>query len=279
MLKSINQFIGLFVESFKLFGQVKAWMFLLVIFIVDGILLLAHYQFYSPVFYTIITWWTQTLNDQYAAGFTHYPGHFILFPYYYNIAKLIVGLFIEGALLGGTAVVFYRYFFNLTDPDKRIFGSTIHAWIQLSLGWVFINGILTAAHLYLPDLLRSFLHQSPRRQLVFDYGVMPAIDIVVVALCFFIIPYIAIYRTNIFSALLSSIKIFFKHPFFCLFLSVSILILPLIFAAILNHPNIIVEKFKPEMVYWLLFAALGADVFVNFFWMSTAVGFMADFDE
>jgi hypothetical protein len=38
----------------------------------------------------------------------------------------------------------------------------------------------------------------------------------------------------------------------------------------------IVEKFKPELVYWLLLAGLAADVLFYFFWIGTAVRLLVD---
>jgi hypothetical protein len=38
----------------------------------------------------------------------------------------------------------------------------------------------------------------------------------------------------------------------------------------------IVQKFKPELVYWLLLAGLVVDILFFFFWMGTAVRFLVD---
>jgi len=38
----------------------------------------------SPVFYGFIKFWTGLFGDQQAAGFTHYPGHFLLLPYFFG---------------------------------------------------------------------------------------------------------------------------------------------------------------------------------------------------
>lgn len=276
MLKSINYFISLFLDTFKLFGRVKAWLFLLCIFFVNWLLLYSHYQFTEPLFYGFVSWWTELWDPQYAGGFTHYPGHFILLSYYYNEARWFVSLFIEGGLLGAVAVVFYRYIFTDIETPKFSIRASFINWIHVTLGWSFINCLLYAGYKYLPMLFESFLWSSPRRQMMFDYGVIPMFNIIVVALFFFTVPYIAIYRTNVINGLKNSILIFFKRPILTLFLSGALLLVPIILSLIMNNPVALVDKFKPVIVYWLLFGGIVVDLFVNFFWMGTAVNYLSD---
>jgi len=244
--------------------------------LIEFIILYAHYNFSEPLFFTSVSFWTHLLNEQFAIGFTHYPGHFILLPYYFSFAKLFAGILFEGALLGGAAVIFYNYLYEPSEKTPRKPFDLFSSWFQLSAAWAILNGILTAAHLFLPKLLSPLLYQSPRRQMVFDYGVLPFIDILVIGLLFFAIPWIAIYRVNLLSGIKHSLKIFISRPIFCFLLSFTILIVPMVLAQILNHPNLIVNKFKPEMIYWLLFGGLIVDLFVNFFWMGTAANYLSE---
>lgn len=276
MLKSINQFISLFLDTFKLFGRVKAWLLLCCIVFVNWLLLYSHYNFTDPMFYGVISWWTELWDAQYAAGFTHYPGHFILLAYYYSYAKLFIGLLIEGGLLGAVAVVFYRYIFADTEKLKHSFQSTMKNWMHLTLGWIILNGILTIGHYYIPKMLSSVLLGSPRRQMLFEYGLLPSFDIIIVALFFFTIPYIAIYRTTVLAGIINSLKIFIKRPIFTLFLAGAILSVPIILSLIMSNPSVLVDKFKPSIIYWLLMGGIFIDLFVNFFWMGTAVNFLSE---
>jgi hypothetical protein len=103
---------------------------------------------------------------------------------------------------------------------------------------------------------------------------MPGIYIFVVALFFYAIPYAAIYRASAFTSLFSSLKYFMKNPITSILLSVLILMVPVSISIIMNTPNIIVEKFYPELVYWILATGLFIDIFIFFFWMGTATSFL-----
>ncbi len=276
MLKSINYFISLFLDTFKLFGRVKAWLLFLSLGFVYWLLLYSHYQFTDPLFYGFIAWWTKLWDPQYAGGFTHYPGHFILMSYYYSSAKLFIGFFIEGGLLGAAAAVFYRYIFTETKETNYSLSSNLNNWLHLSLSWGILNAVLFAGYKFLPQIFASFLWSSPRRQMIFDYGVIPLFNILIVAIFFFAIPYIAIYRTNVLNGIIQSFKIFIRRPIFTFFLAAAILTVPLILSLILNNPAVLVDKFKPILIYWLLLAGIVLDIFVNFFWMGTAVNFLSD---
>ncbi len=263
-------------ETFKLFGRAKAWFFLLCILIANGLLLYAHYNFTHPLFYSTITWWTELWDAQFAGGFTHYPGHFILLAYYYSSAKLFIGFLIEGGLLGAVALVFYRHIYSDIENSKLTIKSYLSNWMHLSLAWGVLNGILYAGYKFLPQIFADFLWSSPRRQMIFDYGLIPMFNILIVALFFFAIPYIAIYRTNVIDGLVQSLKLFVKRPLFILFLSTAILAVPLVLSAIMNNTSVLVEKFNPSITYILLIIGLGVDLFVNFFWIGTAVNYLSD---
>ncbi|MDH4157989.1 MAG: hypothetical protein OEW00_12015, partial [candidate division Zixibacteria bacterium] len=100
VMGEINLFIGLAVDTLKQFGRGKIWLILFLYFLIDWLVLYAHYDFASPVFYTLISVWTGLVDSQRAAGFTHYPDQFLLMPYYFGWAKLLVGALVEGAFLG-----------------------------------------------------------------------------------------------------------------------------------------------------------------------------------
>ena len=276
MLKSINQFIALYVNTFKLFGKFKAWLLLFIIVAANWLLLYSHNNFTEPLFYGFITWWTNLWDAQYAGGFTHYPGHFILLSYYFSSAKLFLGLLIEGGLLGAASIILYKSLYSDIEKQNHTLKQNIKSWLNLSVGWAILNGILYAGYRFLPEIFSSFLWSSPRRQMIFDYGVIPFFNILVFAILFYTIPYIAIYRTNVLVGIKNSFRMFIKRPIFNLILSFSIMAVPITVSIIMMNPVTLVEKFKPEVVYYGLSLGLIVDLFVNFFWMGTAVNYISD---
>ena len=52
-----------------------------------------------------------------------------------------------------------------------------------------------------------------------------------------------------------------------------------IVSAAAGRPVTIIEKFRPELVYWVLLAGLGFNLIASFFWMGTAVRFLIEEEE
>lgn len=71
-------------------------------------------------------------------------------------------------------------------------------------------------------------------------------------------------------------RIFAGNPFTCFFLSLVVLAALISISIIVSRSAEIVEKFKPELVYWLLLAGLAADVLYYFFRMGTTVSLPVD---
>lgn len=274
VLREINNFIGLFLSVFRQFSRVRIWLMLLVIFIIHWLVLFSHYKFYSPVFYGLISNWIG-VNDQFARGFIHYPGHFLLLPFYFGWAKLIVGTFFEGAILGAVAFLFYDQFSREVNPSL-LKSNRLLLWLNLVMAWVVLNACLVVVNYYLPQLMQSFLIYSPRRQLVFNYVLMPFLYVMIMALFYYTIPIVAIYRRNFLRSIKASFKLFWRHPMVTIMMAFLILLAPILLSFINNAQDIIVEKFSPEMVYYLLLTGLIIDIPINFFWMGTATAYLVE---
>ena len=58
-----------------------------------------------------------------------------------------------------------------------------------------------------------------------------------------------------------------------------VLVFPFLLSVLAGQPGEIISRFRPELVYWLLLFGLIAEMFANFFWMGTAVRFLAESEE
>jgi hypothetical protein len=275
MLQGVNTYIGIFADTFKYFNRGKAWLWLLVIFVVEGLILQAHYKFYSPMFYWLMSPWIN-LDQQTATGFIHYPGHFLLLPLYFGKAKFIIGSLFEGAILGAVALIFYRHSTGSTDTIRHSGGQMFMRWFQLCLAWFIINGLFYLVNLFLPQMFNWFLENHPRRIIVFNTVCLPFVFVLIMSIFYFIIPYIAIYRVNVFKAIKNSFILFIRNPFICFFSALTILLIPIILSILLSNQTTIVDKFNPELVYYLLLLGLFIDILVNFFWVGTAVRYLIE---
>ncbi len=258
------------------FKRGRIWLLLLVYFFIHWLILLAHYKFYSPIFYGVISFWTNLIDSQNAAGFTHYPGHFAVMPYFFGWAKFAVSVLLEGSVLGAISIWFYRVSAAGDYPQPPGFRQLAFLWFQLTLSWLAINGLIMIANLFMPDLLAPLLANSPRRIMAFQYLFMPFIYVCILALFYFSISYCALYRTNVLVGLKNSLLIFRGSPLMSLFLAAVILAVPVIISIIGQQQTIIINKFRPELIYWILVAGLLADAIVYFFWMGTAVRVLTD---
>jgi hypothetical protein len=275
-LKSLNQFVSLFVDTLRMAGRGKIWLVFLVYFLLNWLLLYAHYDFLSPVFYSFISAWTTLTSETNAIVFSHYPGHYLLLPHYFGLAKLVLGLLLEGLILGGVAIYFRNYFLRTGRKDSLSFGSAVSSWVNLSLAWLTINALTVAVTMFFPDWLEFFHDNSPRRLLAMEFAIIPTALAVILALFYFAIPSIAIFRDNYFRGIGRSLSIFARRPITCFFLSAVILAGPFLMSTLVGRSGDIISRFRPEMVYWFLVASLGIEMLANFFWVGTAVRFLLE---
>jgi hypothetical protein len=209
----------------------------------------------------------------------HYPGHFLLMPDFFSWARFILGTVIEGFLLGGVAIAFHDAFTRTSKAERSSTRELLPLWIHLTIGWLLINGLAVACNVFLPTWLDSALRYSPRRQLLFYYAILPGLYMLLLAVFYLVIARIAIYRETIFRALKRSLRAFIHNPFTFLTLAIILLIIPSIISIILSRPDIIVNKFRPELVFWLILGGLLVDLVVYFIWMGTAVKFLTDQEQ
>lgn len=275
MIDKLNQIISLFIESFKMMGRGKIWLVLLLLSGLNALILYAHVEFLSGLFYLLITWWTTSVSQSAGMVFTHYPGHYLALPYYFGLASLIPGFLLEGLVLGWAALYFRKgYLKGASLPTS--FGFIAKRWIPLTGCWVVLKGLTMIASIYLPDLLEFFHEDSPRRLLAVEFVIIPFILTLILALLYFTFAAIAIEGRNLAQGLSRSLKLFFKRPLTSFFLAAMILSGPYLMTAIASKSGNIISKFHPELVSGILFAGLAVELIANFLWTGTAVRFLLE---
>jgi hypothetical protein len=272
VLERVNQFVLLFINTFRQLNQWRIWAVLLLYYGFQGLVLYAHYAYPVGLLSGLLTWWISLFGPDMASAFNHYPQHFLLLGKISYWAKLAIGLILEGAVLGAVASLFYRKL-----SGRALQGTKNASWIgrflSLTLVWVIINGLMLAAGQLLPRLLADFLY-SPRRILAFSFVLMPFIFNLIFAIFFLAIPSVIMFRDDALKALSRSIKHFLRRPMTLFFLSFIILAIPIFLGALASRPSGIVDSFKPELLYWILAASLFSEMVAGFFWMGTAVCFL-----
>ncbi len=277
LLSAINQFILLLVDTLRQVLRGRLWLPLLAYLLVQWFVLYAHYAFLEPPFYGVISSWVSLFDSGQATAFGHFPQHFLLLGRYAGWAKLLVGLVFEGLVLGAVAAMFHRRFTGerLGLGDYRSWGL---AWLNLAIAWVVLNALLWAAGSFLPSFFAPYLN-GPRRLFAFSYVFMPAVFTGIFALLFTAIPAVVVYGDNGPAAVVRSIRLFFHRPFTIYGLGIVILAVPIFLGAVVSRPEVIIESFRPELVYWLLAASLVCETIAGFFWMGTAVRLFTELDD
>ena len=275
LLKYINQFVYLFEETLSQFFRWRIWLVLVVYALIAWLVLYIHYNISSTLFFSIMKVWTALVASGQAAGFFHYPGHFALMPQYFEWAKLILSILLEGLFLG-TAAMLFRNIYRGTKQDLTgTFKKQLRLWGQLILALVVFNAVFTLVGWVLPTLFAPLIRGYGRRTLMFAFVLMPLVYSIILALFYFAIPSIALGGLNFLKGIGRSLTIFGRRSFTCFFLSVIILSVPVVVAAATQQSDYLIEKFHPEIVYWLLVLGLIVDMVAAFLWMGTAARFLA----
>ncbi|MFZ5981829.1 MAG: hypothetical protein ACOYVF_14510 [Candidatus Zixiibacteriota bacterium] len=274
LITGINQFIGLFISTVKQVLHARTWLALLLYFLLSVLVLYAHYDFLAPFFYPLIKGWVSLFGEDSFKAFSHYPGHFLYLPYYFSWAKIVFGLLFEGLVLGTVAVFFADRYRHLAGTTGTPFKEVLRLMLQFIAAWVIFNGMTVLVNLYLPDMLAAFHQDSPRRLMAVRFVLQPLVLVVIFAMLFFALPIVAVYRVNFLKAVGRSLRLFFRRPLTCLFLAGIIMIVPYIVSAV--PPDVIITKFKPELVFWIMLFGLAVETVASYFWMGTAVRFMLE---
>lgn len=270
----INRFIELFVSTVRQMGRGRLWLILLPYLLLNWLILYALYQFRTPWFSDPVLWFVSLFGENAAERFNHYPGQFLVLPYYFGWARFYLALPLEGLVLGIVAARFNDSFRGLYGSERSTVRSVLPRWIHLVFAWMIINGLMLAAGTWLRPVFQPYLTESPRMTLIFELTVLPLIYVIIAALFYFLFSAIVVFGDSILGALRRSIVTFGRNPFTCLALAGIVFFMPILFSVIISHTDTIVSKFRPEVVYWLLLSGLVVDVFAWFVWIGTSVKFL-----
>jgi len=257
----------------------RVWLLFLVNFLIQWGILVVLDNFMWPPLYGPVMAFVGLVGDQYATGFSHYPGHFMILPYVFDWAKLIIGFIIEGPILGAAALILYEDHFDSPEEEKTPLRVIFSSWLYLSLAWALMNGLMLLISVYLPGYFESWMAGSPRRILAYQFVLLPAVYVALLSLQFFVIPRIAIFGENVWQALKRGMLISLQNPVSTFCLAALVLTGPVIMSFFTGQPGLIVDKFRPELVYWALVVSLFVEMIANFLWMGTAARFLVEIEE
>lgn len=252
----------------------RLWLPLLVYTFLQFVILLIFKSYVSPVIYPILSPLVALLGKTTATMFAQYPGLYIALPYVYQWARLIFGIAFEGLVIGLTAMLLLKYTMprHAADMTSRF---VVNRWPGLLVVWTIVTAVIVAANIFLPELFRDYLAGSPRRVAAFDV-IMRLVALMLYSLFIYAVPSIIVYKNNIAGAFKTTFTIFFRYPIFSFFLALLPYLLTLPTSYLTNQSGLIVSKFSPELVFYIMTAGLIIDMLVNFIITVTVANFLVD---
>lgn len=279
-LRNFNHFLSILLDTLRAVGRGRIWLLLLGYAAVVALGLLALYRCFTPLTYPfskVILALASFVGGWSAQGFYQYPSQFLVLPVAHSWFKVLLAIIFEGLILGGAALLFQKHYLGAEGTTRRA-KSLWSSWGQFILASLSLNLLLIALS-FVPGFLQGYLMGNPRREMIYELVAVPVVYTVLQGLFFFVIPAIALHGETFFQALARSFKTFFQRPLTCLFLAGAALVLPTVVGLAAGHPDVIIEKFHPELVYWILLLGIVADMIFNFLWIGTAVRFLVDEDR
>ena len=266
--------IGLYAAVFRAVFKLKLWLPFIVYALLQIIVLIVCRSYVNPYIYPILSPIVSLIEGNNAQLFGHYPGLFLLMPSVMQWLRLALGILFEGLAIGLTAVLFIRQFGTGNETMPRL-SATFSKWPQLLIVWTIITAIIVALNLILPKLLAGFLIGSPRRIAVFDVA-LRLLGVIIYSIFIYAVPSIIVYKNSIMGAFRTSLSFFARFPIFSFFLAFLPFILTVPTTYFADKANLIVSKFSPELVFYVLLAGIIIDMIVNYIMTGTVVKFLID---
>ncbi len=273
-IAKLNRLIGLYVAAIKLSGKGKIWMPFLIYALLQLLLLLLCVSYVNPVINPILSPMVAWLGSGADQLYSHYPGLYVMLPQVFQWSKLFLGIIFEGLVTGITALLFLQYFGGMKRSEIKV-SSAFGKWGQLLIVWFFITALLVVLNRFVPELLRGFVSGSPRRLAALEVF-MRLFTVFVYSFFVYAIPALVVEKLNIGGAIRASVRYFAQYPIFTFFLALLPYLLTVPVTYITGNSDVIVAKFSPELVYYVLLAGILIDLVMNFLLTGAVVKFLIE---
>lgn len=259
-VEGFHNFIWIFWGTIRSFTSLRLFAPWAVLALLQGILLLLLFYFLVPPVDKIMV---PVLKLVFGDRFFHFPGSLVLLPKAFYYGNLLLGI-IAGSFLGGVAAYLFAGHFSGERGSFRGGLSLVFSrYPSLILLWA-VGTLLFVLILVFPQkLFSSLVVGSPRRALALQVG---SFTLALAAVTFFTYAFISVVlsRSNVLDSIRESFQLArrrFLSTFF--FVSIPFLIhLPLDY--LLSDPEVIVAKFNPHLVVYLLAVAIAVSLFSSF---------------
>jgi hypothetical protein len=272
-IAKLNWLIEIFYETLKKVFRIRlCWPFLAYAVIQFALLtVLAFYN--NPTVHAVLSPMISIFAGEKAELLSHYPGLYLLLPTVFQWGKLLLGTLFEGLAAGWTALLFWKLF--ASPEQSRPAKSAFSKWPQLLVVWTIITGFLIFANWLLPQPFAGLLEGSPRRIALFELLLRLA-TVFLYSIFIYAVPALVIFNRGIWEAFKTSFSYFMKYPILSCFLTLIPYLISMPTTYLASKSDVVVGKFNPELVFYILTAGLIADFFVNIITTGAVVKFLAD---
>jgi len=273
-LAKLNRLIGLYITALRALPRGGIWLPFLLLGFLYFVILIILVNYTNPYIYPVLSPIVAFLMKDNAPLFGHYPVLYLLLPYLFQYFKIAAGIIFEGLAVGLTAVLVLKVTGSHRFADLKS-GFARNRWFQLALAWTVITALLWAVNRYLPDLFSEQLASSPRRQMAFDLA-LRLLTVGLYSIFIYVLPALIVYKNSLLAAFQTSFSFFIRMPIFSFFLALIPIFLTWPISFITGKADIIIEKFSPELIFYILGAGIFIDFIVNCLLTTAVVNFLLD---
>lgn len=278
----ISEFGYLYGQTVRQTVKGALWIPLLIYALLLLVVALMHYHVFSPLTGPIIDAWANLVDSALASAFFHYPAHFMLMPYFFGQAQMLLNVFIEAVLFGMVIDMFIVLYRGRKPAFLESVGRAFRRYLQLTVVWFVVIGVLYLLNTYffdiVDDVLGYSLQAAPRRQTAAEFA-LRGFTVLIYAACIFLLPSIMAGGVSFWRRITRGFGVAARHPF----VAVGLVLIPYLIGFVpswaLAHADKIVSNFTPELVFYLILISIGLDVIINFVLLGTAVKFFMDQTE
>ncbi len=276
-IEKLNRFVGLYLTAFGTTIKGGAWLPFLIYTGLQMSALIFVVNYTNPFIYPLLSPLIVLIAGENASLFDHYPTLYLLLPFVYQWFKIAIGIIFEGLAAGLTIVLILRILAPTQHAGLKL-AAAYKKWPQLLLVWTIITAILWSIDTYLPPIFAEQLADAPRRQMAFNI-ILRLLTVGIYSILMYAIPALIVRNAGFLKSFRISIKLFIKYPIFSFFLAFIPILMTLPASYGAANADIIVQKFSPELVFYIIFAGLFVEFIANYLLMATLVKFMVDETE
>ena len=275
-MDKLNFLIGSYIDAIKAMFSVRLWTPYFIFALVSVLMAWLFTKPFLPVIGPCVTEVAVFIAGTEAV--LHYPDLYGFLPSVFGWTNILFSILLEVLLIGTGFIMFAGYFKHERVGFFSALGAAKGKYFQLVAMWLFYTAVFLLLLFYIPKVFESRIAESPRAILALHI-LLRFVGYVILAMFMYVLPYILLDRERFISSLANSVRTFFKNIFSSYIIAVVPYLIALPFSVMLSNPFLIVRKFSPELVFYLITGEIIANMFASFIFTVTLLRFYWEYAE